>query len=191
MQRLEVYQKQKTKAEEEQNSSKARRMGRIVKQYHEAIKDHQKGKPIPVEDLPTPPGNLLVYFLYCEGCTLCLLCCTCLPVMQGYAQHSYCHKAYFSAAVTAAASGSATADRNDSRERHIARNITFAVDRISFFLMISREVEPEYAWVAHAFFWHRLPFCSKGLPKPKMYCYVLLMYCKTVFFPFNAAKLFL
>lgn len=55
-QRLEVYQKQEAKAKEEGNSSKARRMGRIVKQYEDAIKRNNAGKPIPVEDLPTPPG---------------------------------------------------------------------------------------------------------------------------------------
>lgn len=55
-QRLEVYQQQEAKAKEQGNSSKARRMGRIIKQYEDAIKRNKVGKPIPVEDLPTPPG---------------------------------------------------------------------------------------------------------------------------------------
>ncbi|KAK5646198.1 hypothetical protein RI129_004662 [Pyrocoelia pectoralis] len=55
-QRLEVYQKQEEAAKEQGNASKARRMGRIVKQFQDAIKLNSAGKPIPVEDLPTPPG---------------------------------------------------------------------------------------------------------------------------------------
>lgn len=55
-QRLEVYQKQEQAAKEQGNASKARRMGRIVKQFQDAIKLNNAGKPIPVEDLPTPPG---------------------------------------------------------------------------------------------------------------------------------------
>lgn len=31
-------------------------MGRIVKQFEHAIKQHKSGKPIPLDDLPTPPG---------------------------------------------------------------------------------------------------------------------------------------
>lgn len=31
-------------------------MGRIIKQYQEAIKLHAAGKPIPVDELPTPAG---------------------------------------------------------------------------------------------------------------------------------------
>ncbi|XP_053602867.1 coiled-coil and C2 domain-containing protein 1-like isoform X2 [Plodia interpunctella] len=56
-QRLAAFQQQETKAKEEGNSSKARRMGRIVKQYQEAIKLHAHGKPIAVDDLPTPAGH--------------------------------------------------------------------------------------------------------------------------------------
>ncbi|XP_063914192.1 coiled-coil and C2 domain-containing protein 1-like isoform X1 [Zophobas morio] len=55
-QRLAVYKKQEDSAKEQGNSSKARRMGRIVKQYEQAIKAHKAGKPIPVDELPTPPG---------------------------------------------------------------------------------------------------------------------------------------
>lgn len=54
--RLEVYRRTKTAAEEEGNSSKARRYGRICKQYEDAIKLHARGKAIPVDDLPIPPG---------------------------------------------------------------------------------------------------------------------------------------
>ncbi len=40
----------------EGNSSRARRIGRICQQYQDAMKLHKSGKPIPIEDLPTPPG---------------------------------------------------------------------------------------------------------------------------------------
>lgn len=56
LQRLEVYKKQVQSATEEGNSSKARRMGRVVKQFEDALKLHRAGKPVPVEELPTPPG---------------------------------------------------------------------------------------------------------------------------------------
>uniref|UniRef100_A0A182K679 Coiled-coil and C2 domain-containing protein 1-like n=1 Tax=Anopheles christyi TaxID=43041 RepID=A0A182K679_9DIPT len=55
-QRLDKYKSVEQAAKDEGNSSKARRMGRIVKQYQDAIKTHKAGKPIPVDDLPTPPG---------------------------------------------------------------------------------------------------------------------------------------
>lgn len=55
-QRLDVYKKQEEAAKEQDNASKARRMGRIVKQYEQAIKAHKAGKPISVDELPTPPG---------------------------------------------------------------------------------------------------------------------------------------
>ncbi|XP_044266169.1 coiled-coil and C2 domain-containing protein 1-like isoform X2 [Tribolium madens] len=55
-QRLSVYKKQEESAKEQGNASKARRMGRIVKQYEQSIKAHKAGKPIPVDELPTPPG---------------------------------------------------------------------------------------------------------------------------------------
>lgn len=54
--RLEVYRRTKTVAETEGNSSKARRYGRICKQFEDALKLHGRGKPVPVEELPTPPG---------------------------------------------------------------------------------------------------------------------------------------
>lgn len=56
LQRLEVYKKQADAAKAEGNSSKARRMGRVVKQFEDALKLHKAGKPIPVDELPTPPG---------------------------------------------------------------------------------------------------------------------------------------
>lgn len=55
-QRLLKYKSEVEKATASSNSSKARRMGRIVKQYEEAITAYKKGKPVPFDDLPTPPG---------------------------------------------------------------------------------------------------------------------------------------
>ncbi|XP_045511696.1 coiled-coil and C2 domain-containing protein 1-like isoform X3 [Colias croceus] len=55
-QRLAAFQEQEAKAKEQGNSSKARRMGRIVKQYQDAIKLHAAGKPLPLDELPTPNG---------------------------------------------------------------------------------------------------------------------------------------
>ena len=54
-QRLQKYRSEESKAKEAGNSSKARRMGRICKQYEEAIKFHRAGKPLP-GGLPDPPG---------------------------------------------------------------------------------------------------------------------------------------
>ncbi|XP_060800584.1 coiled-coil and C2 domain-containing protein 1-like isoform X2 [Amyelois transitella] len=56
-QRLAAFQQQEAKAKEEGNSSKARRMGRIVKQYQEAVAAHARGKHVNTEDLPTPAGH--------------------------------------------------------------------------------------------------------------------------------------
>lgn len=55
-QRLEKYQSVMKQAQEEGNSSKARRFGRIVKQYQDAIKFYKLGKPVPFDELPDPPG---------------------------------------------------------------------------------------------------------------------------------------
>lgn len=55
-QRLAKYQSVMQQAQEEGNSSKARRFGRIIKQYEDAIKLHKLGKPIPFDELPDPPG---------------------------------------------------------------------------------------------------------------------------------------
>ncbi|XP_050309160.1 coiled-coil and C2 domain-containing protein 1-like isoform X2 [Anthonomus grandis grandis] len=55
-QRLEFYKTHEQKAKEEDNSSKARRFGRIVKQYEQAIKSHKAGRAVAFDELPTPPG---------------------------------------------------------------------------------------------------------------------------------------
>ncbi|XP_072936404.1 coiled-coil and C2 domain-containing protein 1-like isoform X2 [Epargyreus clarus] len=55
-QRLAAFQEQESKAKEEGNTSKARRMGRIVKQYQDAIRLHAAAKPLPLDELPTPAG---------------------------------------------------------------------------------------------------------------------------------------
>ncbi|XP_043277159.1 coiled-coil and C2 domain-containing protein 1-like isoform X2 [Venturia canescens] len=54
--RLEIYRRTKTAAEEEGNSSKSRRYGRICKQFEDAIKLYARGKPVAFEELPIPPG---------------------------------------------------------------------------------------------------------------------------------------
>lgn len=61
-QRLKKFQESEEAAKRENNDSKGRRMGRIVKQYKDAIKLHKAGKPIPVDELPTPPGNFCTIF---------------------------------------------------------------------------------------------------------------------------------
>lgn len=55
-QRLGVYKEHESKAKDEGNSSKARRYGRIVKQFEDAIKTHKAGRAIAYDELPTPPG---------------------------------------------------------------------------------------------------------------------------------------
>lgn len=55
-QRLEKYKSEEAKAKTDGNSSKARRMGRIVKQFEDAIKAHNAGKSVAFDELPTPPG---------------------------------------------------------------------------------------------------------------------------------------
>jgi coiled-coil and C2 domain-containing protein 1 len=55
-QRLEKFRKDEVKAKEEGNSSRARRLGRICKQYEDAVRINRAGKPFGVDDLPTPPG---------------------------------------------------------------------------------------------------------------------------------------
>lgn len=55
-QRIEVYKLMMEKSEEEHNSSKARRYGRIVKQFEDAIKLHKGGKTVALDELPVPPG---------------------------------------------------------------------------------------------------------------------------------------
>ncbi|GIX70821.1 coiled-coil and C2 domain-containing protein 1-like [Caerostris extrusa] len=55
-QRLEKYTVTKQAAEAENNSGKARRLQRIIKQYETAIKDFNAGRNVNFEELPTPPG---------------------------------------------------------------------------------------------------------------------------------------
>ncbi|KAL5275169.1 CC2D1A family protein [Megaselia abdita] len=54
--RLLTYKKVEEQAKAEGNNGKLRRFGRIIKQYEDAIKLHNAGKPIHGEELPTPPG---------------------------------------------------------------------------------------------------------------------------------------
>lgn len=56
IQRLEKYKSVEAAAKTEGNTSKARRFGRIVKQYEDAIKLYKAGKTVNYEELPTPPG---------------------------------------------------------------------------------------------------------------------------------------
>jgi len=55
-QRLSKYRSVEQAARDEGNTSKVRRIGRIVKQYETAIKLHSAGRPFAVDELPTPPG---------------------------------------------------------------------------------------------------------------------------------------
>lgn len=55
-QRLDKYKKTQSAAVTENNTSKAKRLGRIVKQYEDAIKCHKAGKPVDFDSLPAPPG---------------------------------------------------------------------------------------------------------------------------------------
>lgn len=55
VQRMEKYKSVEAAAKAEGNSSKARRFGRIVKQYEDAIKMYRAGKTVNYEELPTPP----------------------------------------------------------------------------------------------------------------------------------------
>ena len=55
-QRLSKYKEGLRTAQEKGESSRVRRMGRIIKQYESAIKDTKSGKPCDYNDLPTPPG---------------------------------------------------------------------------------------------------------------------------------------
>ncbi|ESO95891.1 hypothetical protein LOTGIDRAFT_175058 [Lottia gigantea] len=55
-QRLEKYKFTEAQAKKDGESGKARRMGRIVKQYQEAIRAQKAGRAVDYEELPTPPG---------------------------------------------------------------------------------------------------------------------------------------
>lgn len=54
--RLEIYRRTKVAAEDEGNTSKARRYARICKQFENAIKLHTHGKVVALDELPVPPG---------------------------------------------------------------------------------------------------------------------------------------
>ncbi|EDW29116.1 GL19542 [Drosophila persimilis] len=54
--RLEKYKSVEAAAKAEENTGKARRFGRIVKQYEDAIKQYKAGKPVAYDELPVPPG---------------------------------------------------------------------------------------------------------------------------------------
>lgn len=60
-QRLNKYKSEVEKANSASNSSKARRMGRIVKQFEEAIASYKKGKPVPFDELPTRTSITCVF----------------------------------------------------------------------------------------------------------------------------------
>ncbi|XP_064548608.1 coiled-coil and C2 domain-containing protein 1-like isoform X1 [Drosophila montana] len=55
-QRLDKYKSVEEAAKAESNTSKARRFGRIVKQYEDAIKQYKAGRPVAFDELPVPPG---------------------------------------------------------------------------------------------------------------------------------------
>lgn len=55
-QRLDKYKSVEAAAKTEGNASKARRFGRIVKQYEDAIKAYKAGRPVVYDELPVPPG---------------------------------------------------------------------------------------------------------------------------------------
>ena len=55
-QRLAKYEATQAAAQEKGESSRARRMARIIKQYQEAMKMTKLGKPFDYSDLPDPPG---------------------------------------------------------------------------------------------------------------------------------------
>jgi len=53
---MRKYQAGAEEATKEGNGGKARRMGRIVKQYQAAIKSHKAGRAVNFDELPVPPG---------------------------------------------------------------------------------------------------------------------------------------
>ena len=55
-QRLAKYKEGQKSAQDKGESSRVRRMGRIIKQYEDAIKMTKAGKPCDFDELPTPPG---------------------------------------------------------------------------------------------------------------------------------------
>ncbi len=55
-QRLAKYREGQKLAQDKGETSRVRRMGRIVKQYEQAIKDTKMRKPVDFSELPAPPG---------------------------------------------------------------------------------------------------------------------------------------
>ncbi|XP_030852096.1 coiled-coil and C2 domain-containing protein 1-like isoform X3 [Strongylocentrotus purpuratus] len=55
LQRREKYKSMVDKAKEENNDSKARRIGRIVKQYEDTMRKQKLGKPVDLSELPALP----------------------------------------------------------------------------------------------------------------------------------------
>ena len=55
-QRMDKYQATESAAKAEGNASKARRLGRIVKQYEKAMQAHKNGQEFDYDSLPAPPG---------------------------------------------------------------------------------------------------------------------------------------
>lgn len=55
-QRLDKYKEGLKSASDKGESSRVRRLGRIIKQYEEAIRDTKAGKFVNFEELPAPPG---------------------------------------------------------------------------------------------------------------------------------------
>lgn len=55
-QRLDKYKSVEEAAKAEGNASKARRFGRIVKQYEDALKAYKAGRTVAFDELPVPPG---------------------------------------------------------------------------------------------------------------------------------------
>lgn len=55
-QRLDKYKTVEQAAKDEGNTSKARRFGRIIKQYDDAIKAQKAGRTVAYDELPCPPG---------------------------------------------------------------------------------------------------------------------------------------
>lgn len=56
-QRLAKYQSTLLETQSTGNTSKQRRIGRIVKQYQDAVRSCKAGKPVPFDELPDPPGK--------------------------------------------------------------------------------------------------------------------------------------
>lgn len=46
----------KVSAETDGKSAKVRMYGRLCKQFEDAVKKHERGKPVDIDELPTPPG---------------------------------------------------------------------------------------------------------------------------------------